>query len=45
MDFHDSPANHHAEIARQYPRNWAPARGNENRKEDKRDERGDNNRK
>ncbi len=22
MDFHDSPANHHAAIARQYPRNW-----------------------
>lgn len=25
MDFHDSPANHHAEIARQYPKNWAPS--------------------
>jgi hypothetical protein len=22
MDFHDSPANHHAAIAQQYPRNW-----------------------
>ena len=25
MNFHDAPANHHAEIVRQYPRNWAPA--------------------
>ncbi len=25
MDFHDSPALHHAAIARQYPRNWKPA--------------------
>jgi hypothetical protein len=22
MDFHDSPANHHAAIAQQYPKNW-----------------------
>jgi hypothetical protein len=27
MNFHDSPANHHAEMARQYPRNWAPSGG------------------
>jgi hypothetical protein len=25
MDFHDSPANHNAEMARQYPRTWAPS--------------------
>ena len=25
MDFHDSPANHHAEVAQRYPRNWAPS--------------------
>ncbi len=25
MDFHDSPANHHAAVARQYPKHWAPA--------------------
>jgi hypothetical protein len=25
MDFHDSPANHHAEMARQYPKNWTPS--------------------
>ena len=22
MDFHDSPANHHAAVAKQYPKNW-----------------------
>jgi hypothetical protein len=25
MDFRDSPANHHAEIARRYPHGWRPA--------------------
>jgi hypothetical protein len=25
MDFRDSPANHHAEIARRYPHGWKPA--------------------
>jgi hypothetical protein len=34
MNFHDSPATHHTEIVRQYPKNWAPARGNENEKHD-----------
>jgi hypothetical protein len=29
MDFHDSPANHHAEMARQYPRNWTPSGGHQ----------------
>ncbi|MGD1087936.1 MAG: hypothetical protein ABR955_04325 [Verrucomicrobiota bacterium] len=24
MDFHDSPANHHAAMVKKYPRNWAP---------------------
>ena len=46
MDFHDSPAHHHAAMVRKYPRNWAPPGSNqgqkENRKDDKRDERGDN---
>jgi hypothetical protein len=46
MDFHDAPARHHAEIVRQYPRNWAPSGsnrgGNENRRDDKRDERREN---
>jgi hypothetical protein len=29
MNFHDSPANHHAAVARQYPKNWKPARANQ----------------
>ena len=24
VDFHDSPANHHAEVVRQYPKHWSP---------------------
>ena len=24
VGFHDSPANHHAEISRQYPKRWSP---------------------
>jgi hypothetical protein len=24
MDFHDSPAKHHAEMVHKYPKNWAP---------------------
>jgi hypothetical protein len=47
MDFHDSPANHHAEIVQKYPRNWKSSGSNqgqkENRKDDKHDDRGDNN--
>jgi hypothetical protein len=30
MDFHDAPANHHAEIARQYPKDWSAAGRKEN---------------
>jgi hypothetical protein len=48
MDFHDLPANHHADMVRRYPKNWkptAPGPGrNENRTEDRRDEPGNNNR-
>jgi hypothetical protein len=29
MDFHDSPANHHAAVARQYPKTWKPAPSNQ----------------
>jgi len=45
MDFHDSPAQHHAAIVRQYPKNWAPPGSNQgqNRKDDKRNGRGENN--
>ncbi len=25
VDFHDAPAQHHATVVRQYPRNWKPA--------------------
>ena len=31
LDFHDSPARHHARVVRQYPRHWVPqdyGRGN-----------------
>jgi hypothetical protein len=24
LDFHDHPSNHHATVARQYPKSWAP---------------------
>jgi len=41
MDFHDSPARHHAEIVRQYPRNWSPAHANQDRKEERKDNRKD----
>jgi hypothetical protein len=35
LDFHDSPANHHATVVRQYPKNWAPPGANQGRKEGK----------
>jgi hypothetical protein len=25
MNFHDSPANHHATVVKQYPKNWKPS--------------------
>jgi len=31
MDFRDSPANHHSEIVRRYPRDWRPAGGGRGR--------------
>jgi len=45
MDFHDSPAQHHAAVVKQYPKNWAPPGSNQgqNRKDDKRNGRGENN--
>jgi hypothetical protein len=33
MNFHDAPANHHAEIVRQYPKNWRPSGANQSQKE------------
>lgn len=40
MSFHDSPAQHHATVAKQYPKNWKPSGGNQgqNRKDDQHDE-------
>jgi hypothetical protein len=40
MNFHDSPARHHAEIVKQYPKNWKPAGGQQdhNRQGDQRDD-------
>jgi len=41
LDFHDAPANHHAEVVKQYPKHWAPpqsSHGNdEGNKKDKRE--------
>jgi hypothetical protein len=47
MNFHDSPANHHAAVVQQYPKNWKPSgpkqAPKENQKDDQRDDRGENN--
>ena len=36
MNFHDSPAQHHATVVKQYPKNWKPSGGNQgqNQKDD-----------
>jgi len=41
MNFHDSPAQHHATVIKQYPRNWAPPAQQPQRKEDRKDDRRD----
>jgi hypothetical protein len=42
MDFHDSPANHHAEVVQKYPKNWSPSGAKQGRKGNERDDqRGD----
>lgn len=40
MNFHDSPAQHHAEVVKQYPRNWRPSDDHQgqNRRSDRRDD-------
>lgn len=47
MDFHDSPANHHAEVVKQYPGNRAQPGSNQgrnnNQRGNQRDDRGGNN--
>jgi hypothetical protein len=41
MDFHDSPAHHHAEMIQKYPRNWTPPDSNHGQKEDPKDDKHD----
>jgi hypothetical protein len=41
MDFHDSPANHHAAVVKQYPKNWAPPGSNQGRNDDRKDDQHD----
>jgi hypothetical protein len=47
MNFHDSLANHHAQVVKQYPKNWKPSGSNqsqkENRKDDKQNDHGEDN--
>jgi len=44
MDFHDSPAQHHAAVVKQYPKNWKPSASSQgqNRKGDQQDDHGQN---
>ncbi len=37
LDFHDSPAIHHAAVVRQYPKHWAPPGSNPNHGQGNRD--------
>ena len=47
MDFHDSPAQHHATVVKQYPKSWKPSAANQGQKEqpknDQHDDHGKNN--
>jgi len=43
MNFHDSPANHHAAVAQQYPKNWRPPGANQRPQEDRKDNQPDGN--
>jgi hypothetical protein len=45
MDFHDSPAQHHAAVVKQYPKNWKPSGSNQgqNQKDSQHNDRGQNN--
>ena len=40
MNFHDSPAQHHTEVVKQYPKNWKPsgAKPGQSQKDDQRDD-------
>jgi hypothetical protein len=37
MNFHDSPANHHAAVVQQYPKSGKPSGSNQRTKEDRKD--------
>ena len=41
MDFHDSPAYHHAAVVQRYPRNWKPSGPNRGQKQERKDGRRD----
>ncbi|HTB81707.1 MAG TPA: hypothetical protein VK717_12555 [Opitutaceae bacterium] len=41
VDFHDSPAAHHAAVVRQYPKNWAPPAPAHDQKDDHQNNRPD----
>jgi hypothetical protein len=43
VDFHDSPANHHAAIVRTYPKNWTPQGESHDNKENRRESRAEDN--
>jgi hypothetical protein len=34
VDFHDSPASHHAAMVQKYPKNWAPSGSNHDQRDD-----------
>jgi len=38
MDFHDSPANHHAAMVQRYPKNWTPPGSHPDQKENRKDD-------
>jgi hypothetical protein len=38
MDFHDSPARHHAEMIKRYPKNWVPSGSHQGQKERRKDD-------
>ena len=38
MNFHDSPANHHATVVQEYPKNWKPSGRNSGQKENRQDD-------
>lgn len=42
MNFHDSPANHHAAVVQQYPKNWKPSASKPDRKETQNDNKSGN---